>query len=240
MPFRTKGGLSPVFLVHPIGGLSWCYSRLLPYLPKEHPVYGLQASGYLREDRMPGSVAEMAQDYLAHIRRIVPSGPFILVGWSFGGVVAQEAAAAEEEAGRQAPLLVLLDSGPALRTGPESVDPATDEVLRLVTEAVGGAVSDFAPSSGAELAQVATHCLRILAEHDSRAFGGRIFSIEATGSAEIRRRARRHWSDLAGNGTETHSVDCAHTEMLDPVSVERIGPLIAEFLSRSPIRSTNQ
>jgi thioesterase domain-containing protein len=36
---------------------------------------------------------KMVRDYVAEIRKIQPSGPYHLVGWSFGGVAAYAIAA---------------------------------------------------------------------------------------------------------------------------------------------------
>jgi len=45
LPLRPRGASLPLFCVHPAGGLGWRYSRLLPLLKADHPLYGLQARG---------------------------------------------------------------------------------------------------------------------------------------------------------------------------------------------------
>ena len=54
----------------------------------------------------------MAADYLDLIRKIQPSGPYNLLGWSFGGLVAHAIATKLQAAGEEVALLALLDSYP--------------------------------------------------------------------------------------------------------------------------------
>ncbi|MFE6667640.1 non-ribosomal peptide synthase/polyketide synthase [Streptomyces sp. NPDC057697] len=113
LPLRPQGSRAPLFCIHPGGGLSWSYAGLLPHLDADIPVYGIQARGLSTPGYLPGSVEEVADDYLAEITRIQPHGPYHLLGWSFGGVVAHAMAARLRERGEDVPLLVLLDAQPA-------------------------------------------------------------------------------------------------------------------------------
>jgi nonribosomal peptide synthetase DhbF len=44
LPLRPTGTRTPLFCVHPGGGLAWCYAGLLRYVSKDIPVYGIQPS----------------------------------------------------------------------------------------------------------------------------------------------------------------------------------------------------
>ncbi|NUT27831.1 MAG: alpha/beta fold hydrolase, partial [Streptomyces sp.] len=113
LPLRPEGSRPPLFCVHPGMGLSWGYAALLPYLPGDVPVYGIQARGLARPEALPGSIEEMAADYADEIRAAQPSGPYHLLGWSIGGTLAQAVAARLEELGEQVALLALLDAYPS-------------------------------------------------------------------------------------------------------------------------------
>nr|WP_275666366.1 alpha/beta fold hydrolase [Streptomyces cinnamoneus] len=91
---------APLFCVHPAAGISWVYSGLLRHLDHDRPVYGLQARGLSDETAAPRSVEEMAEDYLTLVRSVQPHGPYSLLGWSFGGVVAHHLAVRLQEEGR--------------------------------------------------------------------------------------------------------------------------------------------
>src|SRR5262249_29264594 len=112
LPIKPTGTLRPVFCVHPIAGLAWSYSRLIRHIPSGHPIYGLQARNLLPEHKLPASIEEVAADYLGVIRAIQPTGPYNLVGWSFGGVVAHAIATRLQSMDEQVSMLALLDSYP--------------------------------------------------------------------------------------------------------------------------------
>jgi thioesterase domain-containing protein/aryl carrier-like protein len=112
LPIRTAGTRSPFFCVHPGGGLSWPYMPLARYVPDDVPLYGLQARGADGSDRLAGSVGEMAADYVEQIRSVQPSGPYHLLGWSFGGIVAHEIAVQLRAAGEEVAALVIMDTYP--------------------------------------------------------------------------------------------------------------------------------
>ncbi|MCZ9345344.1 thioesterase domain-containing protein, partial [Streptomyces sp. TRM76130] len=73
-------------------------------------VYGLQARGLTGDEELPRTLQEEAEDYAAQIRRVQPHGPYRLVGWSVGGVLAHTVAVLLQEAGEEVELLALLDS----------------------------------------------------------------------------------------------------------------------------------
>ncbi|MFD4506428.1 amino acid adenylation domain-containing protein [Streptomyces sp. NPDC058457] len=110
LPLRTGGTATPLFCVHPGAGISWVYSGLLRHIDTAHPVYGLQAPGL--RGATPGSVGALAATYLRHIRSVQPRGPYHLLGWSFGAVVAHEMAVRLQADGEEAGSLILLDGYP--------------------------------------------------------------------------------------------------------------------------------
>ncbi|MEV6823790.1 amino acid adenylation domain-containing protein [Amycolatopsis sp. NPDC051102] len=234
LPLRAEGDLAPVFLVHPIGGLSWCYSRLLPHIPKGHPVYGLQSSAYADPQRRPGSVRELADAYLAQVRQVQATGPYTLMGWSFGGTVAQEMAVVLEELAEPVPLLVLFDAVPSPGSGGEAVDEPAD-VLDLVEQSIRGAgdLAELSATRVAGLTEIARHCLRLFDAHRTRVFGGRIVSIEATGSRKLREEDGLGWGGFATGEVEVHEVDCRHEEVLDPRPVRHFGPVLRDLVTRT-------
>ncbi|WP_037672362.1 non-ribosomal peptide synthetase, partial [Streptomyces afghaniensis] len=114
LPLRPQGTGTPLFCMHPVGGLSWCYGRLVPYLGEEFPVYGLQARGIAGDGkRWARTIEEMADDYVEQILRVQPHGPYQLLGWSVGGNVAHAVAVRLRRLGEPVTLVALLDSCPS-------------------------------------------------------------------------------------------------------------------------------
>ena len=81
-PSEDPAGSSniPVFVFHPAGGSTVVYEPLLKRLPPDTPMYGIE--------RVEGSVEERAAEYVPKLLEMQGNGPFILAGWSLGGVLA--------------------------------------------------------------------------------------------------------------------------------------------------------
>ncbi|MFE6162642.1 acyltransferase domain-containing protein [Streptomyces sp. NPDC056486] len=89
LPLRVladKADGTPLFLAHAAGGTSEVYARLSERLSETRPVYGF--------DRMatPEDLKARAEHFAKRIRVVCPNGPWIVGGWSYGGLLAQEAA----------------------------------------------------------------------------------------------------------------------------------------------------
>ena len=110
-----SGDEPPLVLIHPVGGNVLSYLELSRQLGGARTVRAIQARGLLDGTPVPppATVEELAEDYLALLREVQPRGPYVLGGWSFGGLVAFEMARRLEERGEEVVLLALLDSRPA-------------------------------------------------------------------------------------------------------------------------------
>jgi glutamate-1-semialdehyde-2,1-aminomutase len=100
----------PVFFVHPVGGNVLCYLDLARNLGAEQPFYGLQSVGLDGKQSPYTKIEDMAAHYLQELRTIQPQGPFVLGGWSMGGLVAYEMAQQLHQQQQEVAALVLLDS----------------------------------------------------------------------------------------------------------------------------------
>nr|WP_245920178.1 non-ribosomal peptide synthetase/type I polyketide synthase [Melittangium boletus] len=110
VPLRKSGSETPLFLVHPVGGNVFCYRALVASIAPERPVYGLQARGFVGDQKPLNTLQEMANIYVDAVREIQPQGPYLLGGWSMGGLVALEMARVLEARGDEVNLLALIDS----------------------------------------------------------------------------------------------------------------------------------
>jgi len=123
---EAGGSGRPLFLVHPVGGNVLCYAQLARRLGSDRPIHGLQAAGLDGKEPPRARIEEMASRHIEAMRRVDPSGPYLLGGWSYGGIVAYEMAAQLERQGASVSLLALLDSGAPIHsfTMPELDDAA--------------------------------------------------------------------------------------------------------------------
>jgi acetoacetyl-CoA synthetase len=109
VPMREGDG-APLFFVHSVTGSVLECTRLIGSLRKQRPVYGLQALGLDGETPPQRRVEDMAKTYVEEIRKVQPSGPYALAGFSFGGLVALEIAQQLFGAGEQTEFVCLLDT----------------------------------------------------------------------------------------------------------------------------------
>ena len=149
VPVSPEGDLSPLFVVHGAGGNVLNLWGLARHLPANRPVWGLQAQGIDGSVPPDPTVEAMASRYVEAIREIQDRGPYLLGGYSGGGVIALDMANQLQDRGEDVSLVVLLDTipknserpgalrrythalGHALRRGPRSVMPYAKYSLGL-------------------------------------------------------------------------------------------------------------
>ncbi len=107
----------PVFVFHPAGGSTVVYEPLLNRLPADTPVYGFE--------RVEGSIEERAAAYVPKLIEMQGDGPYILAGWSLGGVLAYACAIGLKRMGKDVQWVGLID---AVRAGEDI--PQTKEEIR--------------------------------------------------------------------------------------------------------------
>lgn len=105
---RGRRDRAPLFCVHPGNGSVMSYLPLARHLGPNRPVYGLED---VTRDSPGASVDELAARYVQELRRAWPTGPYLLAGWSFGGLVAYEMAHRLRSVGADVPVVALLDTG---------------------------------------------------------------------------------------------------------------------------------
>lgn len=106
----AAGAKTPLFLVAGMFGNVLNLRHLALMLGRERPVYGLQARGLIGDEAPHLCIREAAADYIAELRGVQPHGPYLLGGFSGGGITAYEMARQLEAAGEQVSLLALLDT----------------------------------------------------------------------------------------------------------------------------------
>jgi thioesterase domain-containing protein len=103
------------------------YTELARQLGGGRPIHGLFASGIDGGELPAASVEALARDYLAQVRAVQPLGPYLLGGWSFGGLVAYEMARLLQAMGERVEALAIIDT-PAPTGQPR---PEPDTLTRL-------------------------------------------------------------------------------------------------------------
>jgi thioesterase domain-containing protein len=122
-----ESGLPALFLLAPGSGFAESYKNL-PRFASGLPVYALQSPFLRAPEKFTCSFETMATLYLQEIRRIQPHGPYLIGGWSIGGMFAYEAARQILLQGEEVQGIIMLDS-PYPQPRPDMPEP-TVEILQ--------------------------------------------------------------------------------------------------------------
>jgi amino acid adenylation domain-containing protein len=106
---ESGGTKSPLFCIHPLGGNVFNYYDLSKKLQIDRPIYGLQARGIDGKQPPFERIEDIASYFIKSIKTIQPHGPYLVLGYSFGGIVAFDIARQLTELGDQVDFLGLLD-----------------------------------------------------------------------------------------------------------------------------------
>jgi thioesterase domain-containing protein/acyl carrier protein len=107
VPLRRSGTRTPLFLVHAVGGSGLAYLALMSRIDSDRPLYTLQSRGLETDEAPLTTIEDMARTYLAEIKTLQPTGPYLFGGWSFGGTVAFEMANQLHDQGERASVLMI-------------------------------------------------------------------------------------------------------------------------------------
>lgn len=110
VPLRPRGTGHPLIMIPGMFGDIMELRALTNTIACERPLYGMRARGLAPGETPHTSVEAIATDYLKHLRALQPRGPYALVGYSFGGLVAFEMACMLRAAGDEVDFLGLIDT----------------------------------------------------------------------------------------------------------------------------------
>ncbi|MRH92450.1 amino acid adenylation domain-containing protein, partial [Nocardia sp. SYP-A9097] len=247
----SEGGGTPLFCIHPGGGVSWPYRPLGDYL--DIPIIGISQD--LDNDRSE-SVREMAANYLEIIRKAQPDGPYRLLGWSFGGGVAHEIAAQLTRSGEQVSTLVLMDSFLAIEDAdsagdvyterpiledylringldPSGIEPLTYEVVQRMVDSASNLKMSLPPESMVgRIAENVRHNRRLQNSHSPAKFAGSAIILSAR-LAENKEDLSALWKPYIEGEIVEYGVECTHEEMLDPVPMASYAGVLEEAFGRN-------
>lgn len=221
VPLRGDGSKPTLVLVHPAGGQLLCYQALVESFPAGCDLLGLQSrvvSGAAEYPSLEGMLEHYAQALTANA-----APPYLLVGWSIGGLVAHALAGVLEARGHEVRKVILIDSH-------------VDDAKRLIVR--GDPLLEAVALIGGQLAER----MAAMQKDDIARLRG-----EVAGCASVNERVRKvlQWAVSQGWLSDNEqllqgmlsSADAAlsHVEMLDRHRLGRIkAPLVALWASESP------
>ncbi|MGW7431539.1 amino acid adenylation domain-containing protein [Streptomyces sp. NPDC054861] len=248
LPLQPGGTRRPLFAIHPGTGVGWSYVGLARHLGPDQPLYAIQARALSELGHSPESVEAMVEDYLAHIRRVQPHGPYRFLGWSFGGTIAHALAVRLAGLGERTELLAMMDVH-LLPTEPERrrmtpaqkremlVGDAADEPADAPFDVEGliGLVRETDPVLGGfsdgEIRSVIGASIdhaEIMNLYAPRPVTTDMLFFAAQGEGAPENILSDSWIPYVDGVVEKHTIPVIHTRMGEPEPLEMIGRILYE------------
>ncbi|MFG6662127.1 beta-ketoacyl synthase N-terminal-like domain-containing protein [Sulfitobacter sp. 916] len=128
---QSSQNATPLFVVAGMFGNVLNLRHLALPFSNERPVYGVQARGLIGDAAPHEEVQAAAADYIAEIRALQPQGPYLLAGYSGGGITAYEMAQQLKAAGQEVAVLAMLDTPLPVRPSLSKIDKAHIKLAEL-------------------------------------------------------------------------------------------------------------
>jgi thioesterase domain-containing protein len=243
----------PLFCVHPAGGTVFCYRELARHLDAQRPIYGLQARGIDGCQPPHTRIEDMAADYIAAMRSVQPAGPYLLAGWSLGGILAFEMARQLAAAGQQTALLAVIDAGMVspdesfdeddflpvlLEMFPDEYRPSREELqglrpaeqldfFRRRAQRAGVVLGGDSPVQDQHVFQAFQANLNALLEYHPRPYPGRLTLFRAAdGVTALHRAPQLGWRPWAGGGIDEHVISGEHVHLFREPHIQAVAELL--------------
>ncbi|MFE3349460.1 amino acid adenylation domain-containing protein, partial [Rhodococcus sp. NPDC059179] len=251
IPLRLDGTLPALFCIHAGIGLAWAYAGLPRHLNPHRPVYGLQLPS-ISGGAVFDTIEQLAHRYVLEIRAAQPDGPYHLLGWSLGGLIAHAIATELASDGDRVATLALMDSQLPSPDDPSAEELSVPQLLRGLGVEVqagdgGGAMSysraaellsraygldtGLTPDQLRQINKGYANSTRISRRYAPRVFDGDMLFFTATestdGGAALQAGA---WRPTVTGRVREHRVACGHNEMTLPVPLAEIGAVLERYL----------
>ncbi len=216
VPLRPSGSGTPLVCIHPGGGTVFCYQQLIARLSPGRPCFGLESRGLVNGEAPAETIEDMAAAYVRSLLEERPAGPYHLMGWSFGGVVAIEMARMLVAAGHEVTSTTLLDTFAPAAFPSDAVEPAAAIEMfahDLGLDIVEGELAALGPAAALDRVADLAHQAGLLPTHLGVDHLARRVSVFAT---NLRAYKRYEPGTIAGRVTLIRAQDTVAGDGVDP------------------------
>ncbi|MBL1075546.1 non-ribosomal peptide synthase/polyketide synthase [Nocardia sp. 2] len=229
LPLRAAGTGAPLHCVHPMGGLAWSFAGLTAHLDADRPIYALQSPTLAADVPLPDSIEDWAALYVREIRAVQPEGPYHLLGWSLGGVLAHAMAVQLQQEGQEVVTLAMLDS--SLES---EVDPAVAlPVKELLGQTTGELAEVFDTERIGRIVDGAIASLALIGAYRPSRFKGDLLYFAAAVDDPSCTLGVSAWTEAIDGAVDTHAVPETHWGMTSPAALEHIAAVLNRDFRRT-------
>lgn len=234
---RQGGTGVPFFCIHASRGSVFSYAELARQLPTNRPFYGLEAPG-IEDGRTPlRNIVTQAELYVDALRTVQPRGPYLLGGWSTGGLVAYEMAQQLYRKGEKMALLVLLDSFVPVPGEMQLDDTSLSEMfhsdVRGLTEqkAISNQIELIldGPEALRRRLEVFKANVRAVYNYELTPYAGRVTLLRATESPDN----GPAWRTLVVAGLDEQVIAGNHYSIFSPERVPHLAQVLADCIDKA-------
>lgn len=224
----------PIFLAHGLGGSVIDFFQPVRRIESDHSIYGMQSKGIDGLDEPSKSVEEMAVYHLQAMREVQPRGPYVLVGYSLGGLVTLEMAQRLSAAGEKIALLVMIDAYPNIRflSFGQQIRLAARQALRVLSLGHFGTSGLYQPPIEISLTPAVKRVREAgfvaLTRYRPRFYPGKIKFIRAAVPSKFPVNAAAVWAPLARE-IEVETIPGDHLGMI-ATHYDKLASFISRYL----------
>ncbi|MDI9977665.1 non-ribosomal peptide synthetase [Rhodococcus sp. IEGM 1307] len=255
-PITSAGDSDPIFCIHPASGLAWCYAGLARYTEPRQRIYGLQSPELVEDDPHPRSIEQLAEHYVREIQAVQSDGPYRLLGWSLGGVIAHAVATRLGLLGKQVSMLAMLDSRFREAESTANQEFTVEDILVELADLFGFGAEDFDAAGETMSAEQATELIhlrtgafeflqpshvkrivesfndapRLVADYHPAVFDGDMVFFAAAAGEMTREVAESCWQPYITGSIDYYPIDATHIRMTTPRALADIARVLNTYL----------
>ena len=214
-----SGAGTPLWCIHPINGMSLAFAPLGNDRRIDGPILALELPAAITAEQSPTpTLRALAAGYAKTIIRRQPTGPYRIIGYSFGGAVAETIADILVRRGQEVSFLGILDAYPA------AMAPQVPDTAALISRRMSSAPECVSPYG----ANVET-CLKIAATAEPTNVTIRTHIIVATRANDTEPTVYQQWDPgqawhdkLPPDAALVSTMDSTHEGLVSPSSWHEI------------------
>jgi len=238
LPIRQGHGL-PVFCVHPASGFAWQYTGLSRYLNSNGPLIGLQSPRPDGPISAQGNMEGIIEQHLNMLRQHQKQGPYRLMGYSLGGVIAHGIAVRLQDMGEYVDFLGLIDtyppdgqdwSGPTEDEAKQEVEREKAQFMNRAEEQMESKINDEKDGMFDDIVANYADSIRHLSAAKSRYFNGKATLFVADRTLPTGMDIEATWAPFVGELIQYH-FDYPHEDILSPNALVELGPLMNKLIN---------
>jgi aspartate racemase len=236
--------------------LAWCYAGLARYTEPRQRIYGLQSPELVEDDPHPRSIEQLAEHYVREIQAVQPDGPYHLLGWSLGGVIAHAVATRFRLLGKQVSMLAMLDSRFREAESTANQEFTVEDILVELADLFGFGAEDFDAAGKTMSAEQATELIhlrtgafeflqpshvkrivesfndapRLVADYHPAVFDGDMVFFAAAAGEMTREVAESCWQPYITGSIDYYPIDATHIRMTTPRALADIARVLNTYL----------